>query len=351
MRTKWPNCGRYPAVNIPENKINWRNVCLGWEKIEDVWKNNKGSMIEFSNNRDFAGVVDCCLLYDNGNKLVTGSRNKSLQIFDLEKLQNKIPFLANVQASAKTNAHSGWIWCMEERQGKLATGSWDTSIKIWDLNNIEEAETSFKAESPILCLRNEEHKILAGSFHKKLYTFDKRVDGECCKSFRMHTRPILAIDCCDKYVITGSEEGTIKILDRRLLKSPLKVITLPKQDEKVVYPTAICYNGYTCWVGDSMGNLTLINAANNFETENSINALDKRRIGTILERSGGIFVAGGRQQNRSYVNIYTPTNKPTPIASIEYTQEISRISEMNGTLAIGLTDGGIKIWRPALDVN
>lgn len=200
--------------------------------------------------------------------MVTGSRNKSLQIFDLEKLPDKIPFLAHVQTSAKANAHSGWIWCMEEKNGKLATGSWDTYVKIWDLNNIEEPEVTLKSEAPILCMKNEENEILAGSFHKKLYIFDKRVGDGQKRSFRLHDRPILALDSCSSYIITGSEEGTLKVLDRRNMKNIVKTITFPKIDEKVVYPTAMSYNGYTCWVGDSMGNLTLFDPSNNFEIEN-----------------------------------------------------------------------------------
>lgn len=66
MFSKWPNCGKYPALNMPENIINWRKVCRGREKLESLWSDSKNTMIEYSNNRDFAGVVDCCTLYDVG---------------------------------------------------------------------------------------------------------------------------------------------------------------------------------------------------------------------------------------------------------------------------------------------
>ena len=56
--------------------------------------------------------------------------------------------------------------------------------------------------------------MVAGAFDKKVYHIDPRAPSVVAEK-RYHRKPILSVKATDKYIMTGSEDSTLVIYDRR----------------------------------------------------------------------------------------------------------------------------------------
>ena len=72
----------------------------------------------------------------------------------------------------------------------------------------------FRTKSAVLCTHFETNFFVAGCYDKKLYHLDPRT-CEAIDIKKYHGKPILTVAVDDKYVITGSEDKTVQIYDRR----------------------------------------------------------------------------------------------------------------------------------------
>ena len=55
---------------------------------------------------------------------------------------------------------------------------------------------------------------MAGGYDKKVYHIDPRA-GVIHETKAYHKKPVLALAVDDNYIITGSEDSTVKVFDRR----------------------------------------------------------------------------------------------------------------------------------------
>ena len=119
------------------------------KQISTILINDKGPILtlaEFEENILISGGADCfikiydinkkrciCLKFHN-DSFVSGGNDKIIRIFSfaLEEDKNK----KVIKLNAKLEGHNDEIYCLFELlDGRIASGSADLTIKIWDLNN------------------------------------------------------------------------------------------------------------------------------------------------------------------------------------------------------------------------
>lgn len=71
-----------------------------------------------------------------------------------------------------------------------------------------------RCKSAVLALHYEPQFMAAGGFDKKVYHIDPRTATIIAEK-RIHKKPVLDVTANDKFIITGSEDSTIAIYDRR----------------------------------------------------------------------------------------------------------------------------------------
>ncbi|KAK5578457.1 hypothetical protein RB653_008128 [Dictyostelium firmibasis] len=98
----------------------------------------------------------------NSNTLVTGSQNCQIKFWDLRLSPNRSTNSSSGSGDTPIvsliNAHKWEVWQLEMCGGYLFSGSFDHTIKIWDLNN-------FKNLSIISSHRSYIHALTSSSFH------------------------------------------------------------------------------------------------------------------------------------------------------------------------------------------
>ena len=117
-----------------------------------------------------------------------------------------------------SDTHKDKIVCMTELfDGKIATGSYDNSIKIWNLNSFNNnCEKTITEEGNIFCLIEFENNMLLSGTNKNninLFNLNKNIDNKIF-SFKGHNLWVTnLVKLNNKYFASSSNDNQIRIWD------------------------------------------------------------------------------------------------------------------------------------------
>ena len=113
--------------------------------------------------------------------------------------------------SIKTfKGHTNGVMCLQFDDHILATGSYDATIKIWDLDTGKEIRTLSGHASGIRCLQFDDNKLISGSIDKSLKVWNWRT-GECHSTYTGHSGGVIALHFDSTILASGSTDKTIRI--------------------------------------------------------------------------------------------------------------------------------------------
>ena len=106
--------------------------------------------------------------------------------------------------------HQNGVMCLQFDDSVLITGSYDTTIKVWDIATGEEIRTLHGHTSGIRCLQFDDSKLISGSIDRTVKIWDWR-KGECIATHAVHSHGIVGLHFDSSLLATGSMDKTIKI--------------------------------------------------------------------------------------------------------------------------------------------
>ena len=106
--------------------------------------------------------------------------------------------------------HSNGVMCLQFDDSILATGSYDATIKIWDIDSGKELRTLKGHESGIRCLQFDDTKLISGSMDRSLKVWNWRT-GECISTYTGHSGGVIGLHFDSTILASGSVDKTIKI--------------------------------------------------------------------------------------------------------------------------------------------
>lgn len=106
--------------------------------------------------------------------------------------------------------HSNGVMCLQFDDNILATGSYDTTIKIWNIETGAIIRTLRGHESGIRCLQFDDTKLISGSLDRSLKVWNWRT-GECISTYTGHSGGIISLHFDSTILASGSIDQTIKI--------------------------------------------------------------------------------------------------------------------------------------------
>lgn len=106
--------------------------------------------------------------------------------------------------------HTNGVMCLQFDDNILATGSYDATIKIWDIETGEELRTLTGHTSGIRALQFDDTKLISGSLDKTLKVWNWRT-GECMSTYQGHTEGIITLNFDGNILASGSVDKTVKI--------------------------------------------------------------------------------------------------------------------------------------------
>ena len=113
--------------------------------------------------------------------------------------------------SIKTfKGHTNGVMCLQFNEQILATGSYDTSIKIWDIETGKKIRTLSGHTSGVRCLQFDNNKLISGSMDKSLKVWNWRT-GECHSTYTGHSGGVIGLHFDSAILASGSIDKTIRI--------------------------------------------------------------------------------------------------------------------------------------------
>ena len=106
--------------------------------------------------------------------------------------------------------HGNGIMCLQFDDSILATGSYDSTIKIWDIETGEEIRTLRGHTSGVRCLQFDGTKLISGSLDHTVRIWNWRT-GDLLKTHTGHTDGIIGLHFNGTLLASGSKDTTIKI--------------------------------------------------------------------------------------------------------------------------------------------
>ncbi|KAI9657298.1 MAG: hypothetical protein M1821_002978 [Bathelium mastoideum] len=108
--------------------------------------------------------------------------------------------------------HSNGVMCLQFDDNILATGSYDATIKIWDIESGQEIRTLSGHTSGIRCLQFDDSKLISGSIDNTIKVWNWRT-GECMRTLTGHTAGVISLHFDGKFLVSGSMDKTIRVWD------------------------------------------------------------------------------------------------------------------------------------------
>lgn len=106
--------------------------------------------------------------------------------------------------------HTNGVMCLQFDENILVTGSYDTTIKIWDIETCEEIRTLKGHTSGVRCLQFDGTKLISGSIDRSLKVWNWRT-GECISTYTGHSGGVISLHFDSAILASGSVDKTIKI--------------------------------------------------------------------------------------------------------------------------------------------
>ncbi|KAL4223469.1 F-box/WD repeat-containing protein 9 [Mactra antiquata] len=319
--------------------FNWRKTCMEREEVHQAWSNPDEYFHHFMIRDGFFSAVDVVHLMKGGQYLAVGSRDRYLNIFDLDKYDcdSERP-TTNLNIFSETKVHKGWIWSMASYDNTLVTGSWDTYVRLWDLGNDDITHQDIKLETPVLGIYYERNFIAACGFNKRMYMIDPRTPRDYTRKC-YHQKPVLCITGDSKHVLTGGEDGVVSVYDRTAGKQF-------KQFQIDSFVNSISYGNDQLWLGDKKGRLHVVDTHHNLFDENTIQTYDVGHTGRVyglIHADGAIYTGS----SDTMVKVIEPILDPDVITTLKpHKGEVARISYNNGVFATAGSDISVGVWLP-----
>ena len=106
--------------------------------------------------------------------------------------------------------HQNGVMCLQFDDQILATGSYDATIKIWDIHSGEELRTLRGHTTVVRCLQFDNNKLISGSLDDTVKIWNWRT-GECLSTVTGHNGGVIGLHFDASTLATGSTDNTVRI--------------------------------------------------------------------------------------------------------------------------------------------
>jgi len=328
---RWP--GQYPAVPAD---IDWTRACIAREEETSFWSNHSVTA-QVCSNAHYSSV-DCVRII--GDLVVSGSRDRGINVWRLSEVMEGM-----TRPSIKLpDAHKGWVWSFtsSESDSVLVSGSWDNTVKFWQLgsHSMQETRKPINLKVAVLSTDMKDHTVVAGTFDKKVILMDDREEVKKLTFYRSHSKPVLAVKVTDRHVLSLSEDQTLVVYDRVAGKK-FKRINIPGQG----FPLSLSLQDNSLYVGDKGGGLHLIDASQDrFSLVTSYNTGHQGKLSSISAGLGSVVTAA----SDGTVRVFQPDRGMALINTIKNPDcgELAQLCyrESSQTMAAAFSNNTVKIW-------
>lgn len=106
--------------------------------------------------------------------------------------------------------HMDGVLALQFNTRLLFTGSYDSTIAIWDLSTGRMVRRLSSHTDGVKALYFDDQKLITGSLDKTIRVWNY-LTGECISTYRGHSDSVLSVDSYKKIIVSGSADKTVKV--------------------------------------------------------------------------------------------------------------------------------------------
>ncbi|XP_055263317.1 F-box and WD repeat domain containing protein 10B isoform X2 [Moschus berezovskii] len=177
-----------------------------------AYQNQETQQVQMEERNVFCGSYNIRILSDtwdrnriihySGGDLLAVSSNRKIQLLDIIRVK-EIPI--------RFRGHAGSVRALFlcEEENFLLSGSYDLSIRYWDLKSGVCIRIFNGHQGTITCMDVYKNKLASGAKDCQVKEWDIET-GKCLKTFK-HKDPILDTRINDTYIVSSCEKGMVKV--------------------------------------------------------------------------------------------------------------------------------------------
>ncbi|KAM8954817.1 F-box and WD repeat domain containing protein 10B isoform 3-T3 [Lycaon pictus] len=205
---KMTDDGKCIRVKNQKWKLRTKNDYNLWA----AYQNQETQQVQMEERNIFCGTYNIRILSDtwdrnrvihySGGDLVAVSSNRKIQLLDVIQVK-ELPI--------KFRGHAGSVRTLFlcEEENFLLSGSYDLSIRFWDLKSGACIRIFNGHQGTITCMDLYKNRLVSGARDCQVKEWDIET-GKCLKTFK-HKDPILATRINDTYIVSSCERGLVKV--------------------------------------------------------------------------------------------------------------------------------------------
>ncbi|KYR00115.1 hypothetical protein DLAC_03264 [Tieghemostelium lacteum] len=212
------NMNNCKSANVTPLKYSWGdNWYVGEYRKDSNWRSGKYSTTIL---RGHKGIVWSLLFESDSNTLISGSKDSTVKVWDCNDIGTNQLHFDDLKDSIRRcqknlQGHNNGIICLGSTPTRLVSGSADWSLKIWDRKDGRCIGT-IQTNSSVWSLQILGDSLICGCVNGTMCVFDLNTLN-CSKILRGHTAPVRCLQAINHngqdLVISGSYDKTIKIWD------------------------------------------------------------------------------------------------------------------------------------------
>ncbi|XP_023044579.1 F-box/WD repeat-containing protein 9 isoform X3 [Piliocolobus tephrosceles] len=327
---------RAPYPVVEEKNFDWPAACIALEEHLSRWAEDGRRAEYFCLANGHLAAIDSVLLLQGGSLCLSGSRDRTVNLWDLRQLGTEpSQVLVKTLGTKRNSTHEGWVWSLAAQDHRVCSGSWDSTVKLWDLAADGQQFGEIKTSSAVLCLSYLSDVLVTGTYDKKVAIYDPRASPALLKCQQLHSRPVLALMADDQHIISGSEDRTLVVVDRRANR----VLQRLQLDS---YLLCMSYQEPQLWAGDNHGLLhVFVNRNGCLQLVRSFDVGHSFPITGIQYSVGALYTTSTDKS----IRVHVPTDPPRTICTRKYDSTLSRVCAEGNLVVAGSGDVSLEVWR------
>uniref|UniRef100_A0A8C5PSC9 F-box and WD repeat domain containing 9 n=1 Tax=Leptobrachium leishanense TaxID=445787 RepID=A0A8C5PSC9_9ANUR len=324
----------YPVVE--QEDFDWPSACMELEEQLSHWSDSGKKAERFTLSDGHYAAVDAVLLLEGGSLCVSGSRDRNVCLWDLRDLEpGQEKFKVQVLGSEKPGTHKGWAWCLASCGNLLASGSWDSTVKIFDVGAEGQQTGQIRGQAAVLCLAFLPDILVAGSYDKRVSVYDPRASSPLIRSRKIHSSPVLSLVADDRHIVSGGEDRTLVVFDRRT-NSVLQRIQLDN------YLFCMSYEAPQLWAGDNQGLIHVYRShGGTFQELRCFDVGHSSQVTGVFHSAGTLYTTSTDKT----MKVHIPTDPPRTLHTDMHSSVVNGVSVAGRTVAAASGGQAVEIWR------
>jgi F-box and WD-40 domain protein CDC4 len=177
-----------------------RNVYV-WDMAADPTDPNRRHPWEFA-LRGHSSTVRCIKVLDGRPIAVSGSRDYTLRVWDIEK----------GRMLRVLDGHEQSVRCIEVVGNQVVSGSYDYTCRLWDIDTGECLQVFEGHYHQIYAVAFDGHRVISGSLDSTVRVWDA-MTGECTAILQGHTSLVGQLQLDGDRLVTGGSDGRVIVFD------------------------------------------------------------------------------------------------------------------------------------------